>query len=82
MHLMYLRTLMLYHSLTPLTDSFAASIQIVTNNLFLTIDLFSGMFYCDITDHIPFYVYERNTHRNIDNRPKIMPFGEKMQQIY
>ena len=48
-----------------------------TNSLFLATDLLSGMFYCDITDRLPFISMKGNTHMNINNHIKIRLFGEK-----
>ena len=80
---MYLTTMMLYRCLpyialpTRLTDFSAACIDHIfvnfsTNNLFLATDLLSGMFYCDITDHLPCFISMKgNTHINMNNRPNI-----------
>ena len=68
---------------TRLTDFSAACIDHIfvnfsTNNLFLATDLLSGMFYCDITDHLPCFISMKgNTHMNMNNRPNIRLFGEK-----
>ena len=52
--------------------------KFLTNNLFLATDLLSGMFYCDITDHLPRFISMKgNTHMNMNNRPNIRLFGEK-----
>ena len=94
--LMYLKTMMSYRylpyiTLPPpprLTDFSATCIDYIfvkfsTNNLFLGTDLLSGMIYCDITDHLPYFISMKgNTHMNMNNCPKIRLFGEKLQQIY
>ena len=65
--LMYLTIMMSYRYLpyitlpTRLTDFSATCIDHIfvkfsTNNLFLATDLLSGMFYCDITDHLPCFI--------------------------
>ena len=79
--LMYLTTMMSYRYLpyialpTRLTNFSATSIDNIfvkfsTNNLFLANDLLSGMFYCDITDHLLCFISMKgNTHMNMNNRP-------------
>ena len=53
-------------------------VKIATNNFLLTIDLLPGVFYCDITDHLPCFISMKgNTHMNINIRPKIRIFGKK-----